>query len=214
MDLLATHSNPKYHEHSNTTKIQKEQDREEGKILIRARVRVLCNLLRQASPISVKRWRREFKSLAKGVESDPDFWELVGASTGVLGFGLGLLCVYLTMPASDYSVLKLPRSIEDLRILRDQLESYTVSCKPRLLKEESLLNYMLFLRVTPTLPNTFINVASPIVDVPYHIFFLATLIGLIPAAYVTVRAGIALGELRSIGTYMISKQLWPYFSLG
>ena len=118
MDLLATHSNPKYHEHSNTTKIQKEQGREEEKILIRARVRVLCNLLRQASPISVKRWRREFKSLAKGVESDPDFWELVGASTGVLGFGLGLLCVYLTMPASDYSVLKLPRSIEDLRILR------------------------------------------------------------------------------------------------
>jgi uncharacterized membrane protein YdjX (TVP38/TMEM64 family) len=50
-----------------------------------------------------------------------------------------------------------------------------------------LLNYMLFLRLTPTLPNTFINVASPIVDVPYHIFFLATLIGLIPAAYVTVK---------------------------
>jgi len=46
---------------------------------------------------------------------------------------------------------------------------------------------MLFLRVTPTLPNTFINVASPIVDVPYHTFLLATFIGLIPAAYVTVR---------------------------
>jgi uncharacterized membrane protein YdjX (TVP38/TMEM64 family) len=46
---------------------------------------------------------------------------------------------------------------------------------------------MLFLRVTPTLPNTFINLASPIVDVPYHTFLLATLIGLIPAAYVTVR---------------------------
>ena len=51
---------------------------------------------------------------------------------------------------------------------------------------------MLFLRVTPTLPNTFINVASPIVDVPYHIFFLATFIGLIPAAYVTVRVFILL----------------------
>ena len=49
------------------------------------------------------------------------------------------------------------------------------------------MNYMLFLRVTPTLPNTFINMASPIVDVPYHIFFLATLVGLIPAAYVTVK---------------------------
>jgi len=46
---------------------------------------------------------------------------------------------------------------------------------------------MLFLRLTPTLPNTFINFASPIVDVPYHIFFLATVIGLIPAAYVTVK---------------------------
>ena len=50
-----------------------------------------------------------------------------------------------------------------------------------------MLNYMLFLRVTPTLPNTFINFASPIVGVPYHIFFLATAIGLIPAAFVTVR---------------------------
>lgn len=54
-------------------------------------------------------------------------------------------------------------------------------------RRDRLLNYMLFLRLTPTLPNTFINVASPIVDVPYHIFFLATSIGLIPAAYVTVR---------------------------
>ena len=54
-------------------------------------------------------------------------------------------------------------------------------------RRKNLLNYMLFLRVTPTLPNTFINLASPIVDVPYHIFFLATLIGLIPAAYVSVR---------------------------
>lgn len=54
-------------------------------------------------------------------------------------------------------------------------------------RRERLLNYMLFLRLTPTLPNTFINFASPIVDVPYHIFFLATAVGLIPAAYVTVK---------------------------
>ena len=65
----------------------------------------------------------------------------------------------------------------------DKIFCFTQVAKRR----EGLLNYMLFLRVTPTLPNTFINVASPIVDVPYHIFFLATFIGLIPAAYVTVR---------------------------
>ncbi|KAF4346042.1 hypothetical protein G4B88_025512 [Cannabis sativa] len=54
-------------------------------------------------------------------------------------------------------------------------------------RREKLLNYMLFLRVTPTLPNLFINLASPIVDVPFPIFFMATLLGLIPAAYITVR---------------------------
>ncbi|KAE8716258.1 Inositol 1,3,4-trisphosphate 5/6-kinase family protein [Hibiscus syriacus] len=29
------------------------------------------------------------------------------------------------MPASDYSFLKLPRNLEDLQILRDNLETYT-----------------------------------------------------------------------------------------
>ncbi|XLU57190.1 hypothetical protein S245_051838, partial [Arachis hypogaea] len=54
-------------------------------------------------------------------------------------------------------------------------------------RRKSFLNYMFFLRLTPTLPNTFINFASPIVDVPYHIFFLATVIGLVPTTYITVR---------------------------
>ncbi|MCD7466191.1 hypothetical protein HAX54_002643 [Datura stramonium] len=54
-------------------------------------------------------------------------------------------------------------------------------------RRDKLLNYMLFLRITPTLPNLFINLASPIVDIPFHIFFSATLVGLIPAAYITVK---------------------------
>ncbi|XP_058104028.1 uncharacterized membrane protein At4g09580-like [Magnolia sinica] len=219
-------------------------------------------------------------------------WEVASASTVVLGFGLGLLCVYLTMPASDYSFLKLPHSLEDLQILRDHLESYASDYTIQVLvgycmvyifmqtfmipgtifmsllagalfgvlkgvalvvfaatagasscyflskligrplvfslwpdklsffqaqvakRRESLLNYMLFLRVTPTLPNTFINVASPIVDVPYHIFFLATIIGLIPAAYVTVRAGIALGELRSMGDLYDFQSIATLFLIG
>lgn len=58
-------------------------------------------------------------------------------------------------------------------------------------RRDKLLNYMLFLRITPTLPNLFINLASPIVDVPFHIFFFATLIGLIPASYITVRVSLS-----------------------
>ncbi|XP_047341098.1 uncharacterized membrane protein At4g09580-like [Impatiens glandulifera] len=52
-------------------------------------------------------------------------WELAVACSVVFTFVLGLLGVYLTMPSSDYSFLKLPRSLEDLQILRDHLESYT-----------------------------------------------------------------------------------------
>ncbi|XP_057480073.1 uncharacterized membrane protein At4g09580-like [Actinidia eriantha] len=220
------------------------------------------------------------------------FWEMAVASGVILSFVLALSGVYLTMPESDYSFLKLPRSLEDLQILRDHLESYTSdytiqvlvgycmvyifmqtfmipgtvfmsllagalfgvfkgvalvvlnatagasSCyflskligRPLLSslwpdklvffqeqvakRRTRLLNYMLFLRVTPTFPNTFINVASPIVDVPYHIFFLATFIGLIPAAYVTVRAGIALGELRSVGDLYDFHSIATLFLIG
>ncbi|KAK3041568.1 hypothetical protein RJ639_000702 [Escallonia herrerae] len=220
------------------------------------------------------------------------FWEVAAAGGVVLGFVVGLLGVYLTMPASDYSFLKLPRTLEDLQILRDHLESYTSDYTIQVLvgycmvyifmqtfmipgtvfmsllagslfgvlkgvalvvftatagasscyflskligrplvfslwpdkmtffqaqvakRREGLLNYMLFLRVTPTLPNTFINVASPIVDVPYHIFFFATVIGLIPATYVTVRAGIALGELRSMGDLYDFQSIATLFLIG
>ncbi|GER50581.1 RNA-binding (RRM/RBD/RNP motifs) family protein [Striga asiatica] len=219
-------------------------------------------------------------------------WEVTVASGVVLGFSFGLVGLYLTMPASDYSFLKLPRSLQDLQILRDNLESYTSDYTVQVLvgyclvyifmqtfmipgtvfmsllagalfgifkgvalvvftatagasscfflskivgrplvfslwpeklaffqsqvakRRERLLNYMLFLRVTPTLPNTFLNVASPIVDVPYHIFFLATFIGIIPAAYVTVRAGITLGELQSVGDLYDFQSIATLFLIG
>ncbi|KAK9985006.1 hypothetical protein SO802_034531 [Lithocarpus litseifolius] len=220
------------------------------------------------------------------------FWEVTAASTVVLGFLFGLVGVYLTMPASDYSFLKLPRNLEDLQILRDHLERYTSDYTAQVLvgycmvyifmqtfmipgtvfmsllagslfgvfrgvalvvftatagasscyflskligrpivfslwpdklkffqaqvakRKQGLLNYMLFLRLTPTLPNTFINFASPIVDVPYHIFFLATIIGLIPAAFVTVRAGLALGELQSVGDLYDFQSIATLFFIG
>ncbi|XVF52331.1 hypothetical protein PTKIN_Ptkin05aG0010100 [Pterospermum kingtungense] len=220
------------------------------------------------------------------------FWEVTVAATVLMGFVLGLIGVYSTMPASDYSFLKLPRSLEDLQILRDHLETYTSDYTLQVLvgycivfvfmqtfmipgtvfmsllagalfgvfkgvalvvftatagasssyflskligrplvfslwpdklsffqaqvaqRRESLLSYMLFLRLTPTLPNLFINVASPIVDVPYHIFFTATFIGLIPAAYITVRAGIALGELQSVGDLYDFNSIATLFLIG
>ncbi|KAL4570470.1 hypothetical protein LXL04_026125 [Taraxacum kok-saghyz] len=218
--------------------------------------------------------------------------EMASATAVVLGFAVSLVGVYLSMPDSDYSFLKLPRTLEDLHVLRDNLESYTCdytiqvlvgyctvyifmqtfmipgtvfmsllagslfgvikglalvvfaatagasSCyflsnligRPLILslwpdklvffqnqvakRESRLLNYMLFLRVTPTLPNAFINVASPLVNVPYHTFVLATSLGLLPVAFITVRAGMALGELQSLGDLYDMQSIGTLFFIG
>lgn len=76
--------------------------------------------------------------------------------------------------------------------------------------KENLLWYMLFLRITPLVPNWFINVSSPIVGIPFFHFFLATLfgiyfirsnnkIGLMPANIIQVKTGLMLKEVESIG---------------
>ncbi|XP_047982335.1 uncharacterized membrane protein At4g09580-like [Salvia hispanica] len=219
-------------------------------------------------------------------------WEFAAALGVFLVFSTGLVCIYLTMPAAEYELLKLPRTLSDLRSLKDHLAIYAQlhpakfilgycstyifmqtfmipgtifmsllagalfgvvrglflvvfnatagasSCYflskligrpivnwlwPEKLRyfqaeiakrREKLLNYMLFLRVTPTLPNLFINLASPIVDIPFHIFFLATVVGLVPASYITVRAGIALGELKSLKDLYDLKTLVVLFLIG
>ncbi|OIT39448.1 PREDICTED: uncharacterized membrane protein At4g09580-like [Nicotiana attenuata] len=219
-------------------------------------------------------------------------WEFGAAFAVILVFSTGFLCIYLSMPAPEYAQLKLPRTISDLRILKDNLGMYAEvypakfilgycsiyifmqtfmipgtifmsllagalfgvfrglllvvfnatagasSCyflskligrpivnwmwpeKLRFFQAEiakrrdKLLNYMLFLRITPTLPNLFINLASPIVDIPFHIFFLATAVGLIPAAYITVKAGVALGELKSVKDLYDFKTLSVLFLIG
>lgn len=43
--------------------------------------------------------------------------------------------------------------------------------------QSNLFYYLLFLRITPLLPNWFVNIACPLVDVKFKYFFLATLIG-------------------------------------
>lgn len=52
-----------------------------------------------------------------------------------------------------------------------------------------LLVYMLFLRLTPVLPNWLVNLASPIVHVPLKTFAMATCLGIIPQSYLSVRFG-------------------------
>lgn len=59
-------------------------------------------------------------------------------------------------------------------------------------QDESLFNYIVFLRVTPILPNWFINIASPVIDVPIGPFFLGTLVGVAPPSFLFIQAGTTL----------------------
>ncbi|XP_014510853.1 uncharacterized membrane protein At4g09580 [Vigna radiata var. radiata] len=219
-------------------------------------------------------------------------WEFAAAVAVFFVFSTGLFCIYLTMPPAAYTSLKIPRTLSDLRLLKEDLSTYASNYPAQFIlgycstyifmqtfmipgtifmsllagalfgvvrgillvvfnatagasscfflskligrplvtwlwpeklrffqaeiakRRDKLLNYMLFLRITPTLPNLFINLASPIVDVPFHVFFLATLVGLVPAAYITVRAGLALGDLKSIKDLYDFKTLSVLFLIG
>lgn len=58
--------------------------------------------------------------------------------------------------------------------------------------------FALFLRLTPLVPNWFVNVSAPIVGLPFAIFMPATLVGLVPANYVHCSTGTLLAELAGV----------------
>lgn len=62
---------------------------------------------------------------------------------------------------------------------------------------DHLLFYIIFLRITPFLPNWFINIAAPVLGVPLSTFFVGTFIGVAPPSFVAIHAGTTLHRLSS-----------------
>ena len=60
-----------------------------------------------------------------------------------------------------------------------------------------LVNYLIMARLSPV-PNTFINVASPIVGVPLPTFALGTILGTLPNNFAAVSAGERIGDMTSL----------------
>uniref|UniRef100_A0A7E4USF5 Transmembrane protein 41B n=1 Tax=Panagrellus redivivus TaxID=6233 RepID=A0A7E4USF5_PANRE len=60
---------------------------------------------------------------------------------------------------------------------------------------ENLFNYIIVLRITPVLPNWFINIASPVIDVSLTPFFWGTLVGVAPPSMLFIQAGTTLQEM-------------------
>lgn len=61
-----------------------------------------------------------------------------------------------------------------------------------------LFVYLLFLRLTPILPNWLVNLGAPVANVPLIPFAAATAVGIIPQTYLTVRFGTLVNALGAI----------------
>lgn len=62
-----------------------------------------------------------------------------------------------------------------------------------------LLSYLLFLRITPIVPNWVINLVSPLIDVPFPTFFWATFLGVAPPSFLHIQT------VKSLQNYVNSK---------
>lgn len=63
---------------------------------------------------------------------------------------------------------------------------------------DSLFFFLLFVRLFPMSPNWFLNMASPILDIPVHLFFVSVFIGLMPYNFICVQTGTMLTEIDSL----------------
>lgn len=72
---------------------------------------------------------------------------------------------------------------------------------------DNFFNYMLFLRMTPLLPNWFINLASPVIGVPMMPFTVGTFFGVAPPSFMAIQAGQTLHKLTS------SRDAWSWNSM-
>jgi len=61
----------------------------------------------------------------------------------------------------------------------------------------NLLSYIVFLRITPLLPNWFINIVSPVIGVPLLPFWVGSFIGVAPPSFVFIQAGTTLQHMTS-----------------
>lgn len=94
---------------------------------------------------------------------------LAGALYGAFN---GWILVAIISTLGSCSCYLLSRSVGRplaARLWPEKLEFFAGEVNKR---RSRLFNYILFLRLSPLLPNTFINVASPLVSVPFMPFFL------------------------------------------
>ena len=114
---------------------------------------------------------------------------------GVLGFILSHFCSIAGASLCFYMSKQLGASFIE-RQMPDKLKWLKSKIDEN---EHNLFYYFMFLRITPLVPNWFLNLSSAIIGVPYSIFLSASLVGLIPYTFLLVKTGMTVNEIQSVG---------------
>ncbi len=119
-----------------------------------------------------------------------------GALFGVpRGFALVIVCATVG-PAISFGLSHLVGRLIVRRVFPRQMQWFAGQVAQR---RRNLFNFLLFLRITPFLPNFFINLASPLLEVPLSYFVVATFFGIMPATFMHVSAGQQLASMTDLG---------------
>lgn len=120
----------------------------------------------------------------------------------LFGLPLGLVLVCMGSAVGALGCYRVSRAVggpllhkylgERMDRWRDQVEG----------ERSNMFHYIFILRATPVIPNWFINLSSPHLQVPQAPFFLGTLLGVAPPGFVYVQAGRTLQTLESVKDLM------------
>ncbi|XP_039064259.1 uncharacterized membrane protein At4g09580-like [Hibiscus syriacus] len=146
-------------------------------------------------------------------------WELAAFFGVFLIFSTGLFCIYLTMPATEYGKLKIPRSISDLRLLKDNIATYAKDyptqfilgyCSTYIFMQTFMIPGTIFMSLLAGalfgVKGLFLVVFNATAGA-CSCFFLSKLIG-------RPLAGLTLGDLRSVKDLYDFKTLSVLFLIG
>ena len=114
------------------------------------------------------------------------FWMPLAMSVICFCSAMGATFCYLLSSIVGRPIIQryFPERVRDWKLKVDQ-------------HRNELLYYMIFLRITPFLPNWFINIVSPILGVSLRAFWFGTFIGVAPPSFLAVQAGTTLYQLTS-----------------
>jgi len=121
---------------------------------------------------------------------------LAGAIFGSAG-GFLLCCILTALGASlCYLLARAVGKEVAMNYFPARVEQFRVKLEEN---RQELPFFLLFLRLFPMSPNWALNMASGVLGVPLHLFFLSVFFGLMPYNYLCVTSGVLLAEIREVG---------------